>query len=72
MIKTKRGYTIAIDLGQSSVIVAAGYKDDRGALQIAAVSATMSMELSLVALRILLRLILRCRRGSPRSKTLCT
>ncbi len=34
----KRGYTIAIDLGQSSVVVAAGYKDERGALQIAAIS----------------------------------
>ncbi len=35
---SKRGYTVAADLGQSSVIVAAGYKDEQGELQIAAIS----------------------------------
>lgn len=34
----KKGYTIAVDLGQSSVIVAAGLRDDAGKLQIAAIA----------------------------------
>ncbi|MFR9651028.1 MAG: cell division protein FtsA [Rikenellaceae bacterium] len=34
----KKRYTVAVDLGQSSVIVAAGYKDEAGKLQIAAIS----------------------------------